>query len=431
MNHHRKTTMVGALILAMIFPFGCTGDYDSLRITDTSESMGSTEIVGTDTSNYTPNLISSGDFVISENEEGVPVMTGSLSSGVLLNARLYCESDVANPGVGSVDTALLRVGDPEVVAALVDENWTIVSDVTVRRQNGPDFFYDSRTIECSDESNEKITVGNTSYSVFLNRSWCDHPARIPWFSTDYNWETDDFSFMKSDEAYRLFEEAAHKADITLSHVYKLDRVPYKVFDVFSRLMISYGESIPEKEWTSSDDAYCFLGSQNWNQLPVISGEGLGHVYDGQSLSGEDYRNTLSAKITAVITAEGIKSLVFYSVFELETQGENAPLISLWDALQSLKDHIENPIYPDEIFFLPSAATSREMTIDQIELCYVPILREKRANEKSGYDLVYDMVPCWAFRAIYQQNNVTCSCVSLVHAITGEYILQTTATEGEA
>lgn len=431
MNHRRNTIWVGALILAMILPFGCTGGHDSSRVTGTGENKGPPEIVGTDTSKYTTRVVCAEDFVISENEEGVSVMTGTLSSGVTLNARLYCESDVTNPGVGSIDSALLRVGNPEVVGALVDEDWTIISDVTTQQQYGPDFYYDSRTIECYDESNEKITIGNTSFSAFLHSTWYGHPVRIPWFSTEYIWETEDFSFMKSEEAYHLFEEAATKADFELSTVYKLDRVPHTIFDVYSRLMISYGESTPDKEWTSSDDAYCFLGSQNWNRLPVISGEGLGHIYDGQNFSGEDYRNTLSANITAVITADGIKNLVFYSIFDLENQGESAPLVPIWDALQSLKDHIEKPFYTDEIFFLPSTASNREITIDQIELCYVPMLREKRANEETGYDLVYDMVPCWSFRAIYQQNNVACSCVGLVQAITGEYILQTTATEGEA
>lgn len=387
----RRLIAIGTALLILLTVSSCKATDKQASKESQTETTRQSDVSETSESLF--GIVKADDFTITENEEGVPLITGTLSSGVTVNARIYCERDLESPGTGSVDTAMTRT-------------------------------FSSEDIDIADENGEGINIQTTKYALYFSAGSKSHktPDRIPWFSTEYAWQTSDFAFMTSDEAYDLFDQAALDLGITLSSVCKVDRVPYGVFDTYYRvLMLSQMESVPDTEWTQADDAYFLQSAQEWNQLPVVS-ESLAHSFDGTNLEGDQFRILLSTQVTAIVTSEGIRNMTFYCIYQLEEQGGQQLLISMWDALQTLKYHIDNPTYPLESLYDISGLQNRDLTIDQIELCYVPMWQ---GTPGIASDSLFDMVPCWTFRIIgYDESGFILTHTCIVNAITNEYILQT-------
>ena len=366
-------------------------------------------------------------FIIDMNEEGVPVMTGTLLPEVTLNARLYAPEDINHPGTGSVDVASIRAFSPNEVDLLYQDNWEVISDTSDQLIHETGAEYDAVWMECVNESGEIIKIGNTYRGVSLENSWRRSPERIPWYSTDYPWQFEDFDFMSAEEAYALWYEQMAMLGVDLSSIYKVDRVPYAVFDAYYRLNLSYGmEDLLDIEWSEDNNAYYLSGSQDWNGFSVLS-EGVFNFFNGLDFEGDEYRGTLFTDLDVIVSSQGIQSLNCFYVFEMEREGEEMPLISLWDALETLRVHILNPVYEGEILYNLSL-NPNNIVIDQIELCYVPV-RQGRLGVAE--DSLYEMVPCWSFRLIVTEHGFEQVYTALVHAITNEYILQTAWSEGPA
>ena len=414
-----KRLFIFLLILAVIFS-GCHKDVEP-----SSETNGTNHFMRqeSEASVYlVSDKIDPSAFSLSENAEGVPVITGTLVPGVTLNACILCCEDINEPGFGRVDVAVIRAFGPEDVEPLIRDEWTITSDHSDRYTHETGAEYKARHVECIDQDGEVYFIDNTYRGLFMEKTWVRYPERIPWYSSEYAWQSNDFEFMSEEDAYLLWTETLEKQGVELSSVYQVDRVPYGVFDAYYRLSLSYAiEPLPERDWTNEDDAYCFSGSQDWNGFPIISNP-LGHIYNGVDLKGDEYHGTLSTEVKAVIGLDGITGMDLSYLFSLEKEGGNAPLISLWDAIQTLKEHIEHPIYESEIIYSESMNSERRIVIDQILLGYVPIRQERLGI--SG-DSAYYMLPCWTFRMIrYGRDGSVEWNTCLVNAITNEYVLQT-------
>lgn len=387
----RRLMTISTAMLILLTVSSCKAG--ASKSSESGQTQTTAAVAVSATSESSLGIVKVDDFTFTENEEGVPVITGTLSSGVIVNARIYCERDLENPGVGSVDTAMTRTFSPEDID---------LTDINAEGNN--------------------IQITNYALHFSTGSESLKTPDRFPWFSTEYAWQTSDFSFMTSDEAFDLFSQTALDLGITLSSVFKVDRVPYGVFDTYYRVLIlNQMESVPDTEWTQADDAYFLQSAQEWNQLPVVS-ESLAHAFDGTNLEGDQFRILLPTQVTAIVTSEGIRNMTFYCIYHLEEQGEQQSLISMWEALQTLKYHIDNPTYPLESLYDISGLQNRDLTIDQVELCYVPIWK---GTPGIASDSLYDMVPCWTFRIVgYDESGSILKKTCIVNAITNEYILQT-------
>lgn len=408
-----------AILIATLLFSGCNeGAVDSSVFSDTSSYQIDSQGISDDVmlESITPETV-----LLNINEEGVSVMTGTLLPDVTLNARLYCKRDINNPGAGRIDEARIRafgLGDLDV---LIQEDWTMISEMSESLMHyDTSIAYDAGYYEYLNDAGDTIVLSNTYRGLSVENSWWRSPERSPWYSTEYAWQSDDFEFMTAEEAFALWREQLLTLDVELSSTYKVDRVPHNVFDAYYRLNILFGEDIPNIEWSSENDAYYLMGSQDWNGLSVIS-DGVSNTFNGEDLDGDEYKGILFNDLDVIISSQGIQLLNCYYIFELETVGQEKPLISVWDALETLRAQIMNPIYEHEILYSLSLKPNN-IVIDQIELCYVPV-RQSRLGVAE--DSLYDMIPCWSFRLTgINENGMEEQHVCLVNAISNEYILLT-------
>ncbi len=411
-----KVIISSFLLIGILFASSCTEESSATngnnQLENEQTSATSTPISDSD--------INPQNFTITENEEGVPVMTGILSSGLTLNARVYCEKDLDKPGTASVDVAELRTFVPADLDKLVQKSWIISNDTSeTMKRDGIELEY--RTLIYTDLLQHNGVAGNTEHGIYFSRDGLSAPIREPWFSEEFAWQTEDFTFMTGEEAFEMLRDLATYSGVQISNIYQIDRVPSETLEEYYRLRISYGESLPVMQWTKEDDAYSVTLKQDWDGLPVCSTD-LCATYDGSSLEGESYQIMLSSKMMGIVTAEGVQNFQVYNVYENISTGEDQDLISLWNALSEFRNHIEKPQYESEIFFRLSTNSNRDLTIDQIELCYVPIWQ---GEVGTGESAPYDMTPCWIFRVIgYDESANLQIYTGVVNAITGEYILQT-------
>lgn len=411
-----RAFIASILLLGLLSAPGCKLESNQEYVNESDESNQTP----TTSTPITGSSIDPQNFTITENEEGVPVMTGTLSDGLTLNARLYCVKDLEKPGTASVDVAELRSFVPADLDILLQDAWKITSDtIETFERDGAELNY--RTVLYQDAYNHDGSVANTNYGIQIGRDGLSAPTREPWFSEEFTWQTEDFTFMTETMAFNLLRDLAASSGVQISNVYQVDRVPANTLEAFYRVRLSYGESLPEMQWTKEDDAYSFALTQDWNGLPINT-SGLASTYDGTSLEGESYRIMFGSVMSGMVTAEDIQNFQMYNIYENVTTGEDQDLISLWDALATFRNHIDNPQYETETFYRLSTDPNQDLTIDQIELCYVPIWQGEVGIAEQA---PYDMIPCWTFRVVgYEENGSTQIFTGVVNAITGAYILQT-------
>jgi hypothetical protein len=395
-------------------------------------------------------IVSADSFSLEDSADGIgSILTGELTPGITINARVYCERDLSDPGTGSVDTANLKVFSTEDVCILVSPDWTQTSDETFEWNYDDITTFEQRIVEYTDAKNNRISIVNSfanfGYEVQLGKlhllSLVQRYERIPWFSSDLAWGTEEFEFGSRKEAFAELKNYAERLGVTVSPIYKIEYVTPEVFDTLCRLQVAEGnEGLPEKTWGEEDGAYWIEAAQEWNDLPIHSGS-YSVVFNGTDLSGDEYRGTMWSDVSFLQTAAGVQNFRIGNALEPLEKGAEEELVSLWDGLQALKLHIDNPKYEDEILYrLPE----QDVLIDQIELCYLPIEQVKSAestdNENSGNNLetedggeryIYEMTPCWTFRVIWTGNSFTFAKYVAVNAITGEYILLTESSPGPA
>lgn len=418
----KHTISTGLLCAMVICSTGCNSrnSLENVTLSDTA----ATQMESIPAASEVSGKVDAKDFPLSENAEGIPVMTGTLSSGVQINARIYCERDIHSPGSGSIDTANLRSFTPEDLSKIQQDSWSITSDFT--QEMGTDGnIWDYRTIEYMDLHGQKASACNLDYGVIFGSVELAAPDRVPWFSEDFAWQTEDFSFMTGEEAFVDFRQLAANCGVDLSSVYKIDRVTFEAFETYYRVQISFGADLREKTWSREDDAYYLTASQDWNSLPIVS-DTLYMMYNGTDLQGSEYHTVTNNCLTSIVSSDGIRELELQNVFELQTKGKDNALISLWDALESIKKYIDQPQYESEILYGMSSNSERNMTIDQVELCYVPVWQGTPGVES---DMLYDMIPCWTFRVIGDNKSSGLQVyTAVVNAVTGEYMYQTNMIE---
>lgn len=412
-----KSFIFFVLFLGLIMLSGCGADQAKSADGNIPVEASSSETMFSQAIN-TP--IDPDDFIVVENVEGLSVMTGTLSPGVTMNAQIYCERDLANPGTASVDVGSLRHFSPDDVDLLLNDSWTITSDtVDVFERNGTS--HDYRTAIYEEDNQEVGKAANTTYSLtFIADGWAA-PKRIPWFSEEFSWSTGDFSFGSQEQMFDIFCARAAFCGIELSEVYQTDRVPAEVFEAYYRLRISHGEAVPDMEWSDDDNAYMLVAAQKWNGLPICT-SGLNLAFDGESLDNEAYRIMFHTDISAIVTANGIKNMQLNYIYDVVSRGDDQNIVTFWEALEVFKAHLEHPKYPGEILYRLSSSPDRELIIDQVTLCYVPIWQ---GEVESDEEAPYDMIPCWTFRVIgYDEQGLMQAFTGVVNGVTGEYILQT-------
>jgi hypothetical protein len=439
MGKNCKSIILVVVIVSLLFTACSPPLQETSRLTGTESSASSSDV--TESSDY---QVSADNFRLEESTNGVgSILIGELTPGVTVNARIYCEKDLTDPGIGSVDTAVNRVFLPSDVDLLVSPEWTKIADETLEwKYEGIDNFQ-QRIAEYTDENNNQIRIlnsyANFDYEVQYGSSSllsCLHNyERIPWFSADLAWGTEEFEFGTEEEAYAELNEYAARLGVTVSPIYQIEYVTPVVMDTLYRLQVADGsEGLPEKARKDEDSAYWIEAAQEWNGL-LISNDHLGKIFDGINLTGTDYHNTSYVNISFLQTASGVRNFRMINVFQLLEKGTDEELISLWDALQALKVHIENPKYEMEILYnLPE----KDVLIDQIELCYLPInqatVNSDNPNagfteglletENGGKTFLFQMTPCWTFRVIWTKAGSSYNEYCAVNAISGEYILST-------
>ena len=408
--------VLSLLFCGLLFTDGCSVDPDAASGIEASSDVS----VPASTIEITDARLNPQDFKITENAEGVPIITGNLSNGVTLNARLYCERDLAELGTASIDSAKLRVFEPKDLDSLLQDSWTISTDtVDTFERNGVTLAY--RTVLYEDGNQHRGSAINTDCSIAIKQDGLAAPVREPWFSEDFIWQSEDFSFATPADAFEMLRELADSCGVQLSSVYQIDRVPSETLEAFYRLRISYGETLPEMEWARDYNAYSITMTQDWNGLPVNPSD-LFITFDGTSLEGESSRIMNGSKMSGMVTADGVQNMQIYNVYEPVSQGKEQVIVSFWEALSVFRKHIDQPQYELETFYQLSEDPQRNLTIDQIELCYVPIWQ---GDIGSADPAPYDMIPCWTFRVVgYEKDGAVRIFSGVVNAISGEYILQT-------
>jgi hypothetical protein len=429
--------MVSLLMTACSQPLQETTSMTKLE----SGSTSSSTLVISEPIDYT---VTADSFSLEESADGVgSILLGELTSGVTVNARVYCEKDLSDPGMGSVDAARYKVFLPSDIDLLVSPKWTVTSDETSNKFfNGID-AYNQRIAEYTDEADNRISIfnayNNFFYTVQFGKSdllsLIQSYDRIPWFSTDLAWGTEEFVFGTGEEAFAELKDYAERLGVTISSVYKIEYVTPAVFETMYRLQLADGsDGWPEKTWSEKDSAYWIEAMQEWNGLPINYGD-FGKTYDGTNLDGVDFHNTSRSQVSFLQTAAGVQKLQILNAFQPLEKGAEKKLISLWDALQALKVHMENPEYEMEVLYrLPE----KDVLIDRIELCYLPI-NQATVNtenpgtgfteglldtENGGKTFLFQMTPCWTFRVIWNEGGMDISEYCAVNAISGEYILST-------
>lgn len=348
-----------------------------------------------------------------------------------------------NPGTGSRDLAIFKVFNTSDIDSFISSEWAVITDQTSDAFFDGSIAFSQRIAKYTDEKNVKISILNSyanfsyTYDSENNRllQMLQPYRRIPWFSNDLAWGKNDFSFGSEEEALEELKQYAGRLGITVSPQYKIEFVTPEVFETMYRMIIAQGiEYDEEKLWEEKDSAYWIETAQDWHGLPVFSGN-FGCVYDGMNLSGDDYRYTLMNQISFVQTERGVQNFRVIFAFQIFEEGMEEKLVSLWDALQAMKIHIKNPLNEMEVLYgLPE----QDVLIDRIELCYLPIIQKNISDNKSsdispeesmdrngGNDLpIFQMIPCWTFRVVWEEAGFRFSQDCAVNAITGEYFLQT-------
>ncbi|MDD4095947.1 MAG: hypothetical protein PHP22_06875 [Oscillospiraceae bacterium] len=431
------------LIVTSLFTGSCS---PSLQETSPATQIGS-EISNTsssDSAEQNSYSVSADDFHLEKSDNGVrSILTGELTPGVTINAQLYCDSDLDDPGKGRLDLAVFKVFSPSDIDSFLSLNWKVTSDqISEAFFNGSTAF-SQRIAEYTDESDVKICIYN-SYSNFFYTydlvndrllQMLQQYRRIPWFSNDFAWGIDDFSFASKEKAFEELKQYAGRLGITVSPLFEVEYVTPAVFEAMYRLQIAMGaEDLTEKTWDDKDSAYWIEAAQDWYGLPIFSGE-FGHVFDGTHLSGDEYKFTGMSQISLVQSERGVQNFRVLFAFQLYEEGVEEELVTLWDALQALKIYIENPRNEMEVLYgLPE----QDVLIDRIELCYLPINQALDSeNKQSGapseesmdmdggnFSYVFQMTPCWIFRVVWKESGYSFSKYCAVNSITGEYLLQT-------
>lgn len=438
-----KICICTVMMVTSLFSASCSSPImNTLSTTQTGSEIS--RISSSDSKNHNTFSIKSEDFHLGKSDNGVSsILIGELTPGVTVNAQLFCDRDLDDPGKGRRDLAMFKVFSPSDIDSFVSLDWTVTSD-----QTSDAFFCEStvfrqRIAEYSDENSTKIRIVNSYANFFYSYDYenddllqmLQQYRRIPWSSDDFAWGKDDFSFASEEEAFEELKQYAGRLGITLSPLYKIEYVTPAVFEAMYRMRIAMDvEDLPEKQWDEKDSAYWIEAAQDWYGLPVFSGY-FGNVYDGIHLTGKDYRFTGMSQISLVQSERGVQNFRVIFSFQLYQEGAEEELISLWDALQALKIQIENPRNEMEVLYrLPE----QDVLIDRIELCYLPINQtlktenkpsgassEDSMNTDKGNDsYMFQMTPCWTFRVIWNEGGFCFSQDCAVNAITGEYLLQT-------
>lgn len=437
-----KVILLAAAFTTFLLCIGCSQSqqvYTDVKESEIEASISdSSSILDASESDVTAESIHLSECV----DSNYSILTGELTDGVTINARVYCNNDLTTPGTGSVDTAVRRIFSPEDINLLASLSWTKISDQTTKQFYEGFTSFNQRIVEYADDANNKIRILNSYYGYDYSIQFGDSdyfsllPNRIPWYSNLFEWGTKDFAFASGEEAFGMLEDDAGKFDISVSPVYKMEFVTPSVFETACRLMTADGSTVlPEKSWTEEDSAYWIEATQEWNGLP-INNEDQSRTFDGTHLEGDQYHNISKTEISFLVTVGGIQTFRLNNIFQLIEKGTEKPLISLWDALDALKTHMDNPKYDMEILY---SLSNRDVIIDQIELCYVPINQATVDPENPGAGFTqgmmdtkdgekvysYLMIPCWTFRVVWSDGAGYYSSQNCaVNAISGEYFLQT-------
>jgi hypothetical protein len=341
-----------------------------------------------------------------------------------------------------VDQSILLEFFPEDLELLVDPTWETVSDETESARYERGAIYDKRTIHLLSSDAKNIDLYSYFDLIYMTNNTIPLgyvPERIPWDSETYPWGTEEFEFASEQDAFTTLQEMVGRLGITLSSEYAVDYITPTVLDTVTRVQLAEGgDSGIDKSWTDADSAYCFTATQDWNGLPVNSDWNGQRVFDGENLQGEAYHVAGVSRILFMLNAQGIPYLHIYDVFEAREKGDEVELVSVWEALQALQTHLNNPEHELEILY-ETSTKEQQGVIDLIKLCYLPINLATGNPETSGAGstegmtetendqptCLFEMVPCWSFRLVWSNVFGTNSYVScFVNATTGEYMLMT-------
>jgi len=428
------------VVMGILFPAGCSSQKsDSSEVTDSvATSIVATESAAVSETRTYP--VDASSFSIEEESDSL-VMNGDLTPFISVHAQVLCDRDLNQPGTGSVDKAIFREFYPEDLDLLTDSTWEKASDETESARYESGAIYDNRTMHFMSSDAKNIDLMNYFNLICMTNNTIplDYvPERIPWDSETYPWGTEEFAFASEQDAFTTLQEIVGRMGISLSSVYTVNYITSSVLDTVTRVRLTEGSSVPDKIWTDADSTYCFTATQDWNGLPVNSDMNMMMVFDGENLQGEAYHNTGKSRILFMLNAQGMPNLHIYDVFEAREKGEEAALISVWEALQALQTQLNNPEHELEILY-DTSTKEQQGVIDQIKLCYLPINLATVNPENPGAGFTedmtetdngqptfpFEMVPCWTFRLVGKDMFGSTSYVSCaVNATTGEYMPMT-------
>jgi len=353
-------------------------------------------------------------------------ISGTMASGIVVDANVIANCDISAPGVGYEYSAQLRAFTEEDRGLLVQEGWTLTDSQSIPFSSGIKVFDGTGYTDNYTDKEGKVYVCYSS------------PMRLMFYSEtsrciqnyigcidDKNFGKEDFSFCSMKEAYDQVASYLDQAGIPVSDCYEGLRIPYTELQIQQKIFASGGEDLTFQNevlpngFTEEDNTYLFRLRYDVNGFPVSDSLAMGYVLkDGeQPASAEETRYLSGVSIEALVTKRGIESITIdFQLMDCQQTG-SGELCSAEQALTAFSDAMKSPAQSDYLYHISNDANG-PITITDIELSYVYLWCHESVD--------VSMIPCWQIQCerIYDVDASPSGNVSMkgyVNAITGEYI----------
>ena len=379
-----------------------------------SISMASSEAVSNSDTSLT----------IEVGEDNRTHISGTMASGIVVDANVIANCDISAPGVGYEYSAQLRAFTEEDRKLFVQEGWTLADTTSAPLDQG-------------------LFSGTCYYDTYIDETGVKYvqstlPPRVVFYSEtgrciqnyigcieDKNFGKEDFSFCSMEEAYDQVASYLDQAGIPVSDCYEGLRIPYTELQIQQKIFASVGEDLTFQNevlpngFTEEDNAYLFRLRYDVNGFPVSDSLAMGYVLkDGEKpASAEETRYLSGVSIEALVTKRGIESIIIdFQLMDCQQTG-SGELCSAEQALTAFSDAMKSPSQNDYLYIISNYANG-PITFTDIELSYVYLWCQDSVD--------VPMIPCWQIQCerIYDVDDPQSGNVSMkgyVNAITGEYI----------
>ena len=370
------------------------------------------------------------------NDDGYPVLDGRISDLMGVHAKIVCDRDLENPGSASIDVAIPDLYIPADVDSFYEPDGEVLDDYT---ENSWGMLADFRYAEYKNAEDRILNFScvSSAFSITTSEGLAFYgaiPDRIPWDSVSYPWGEEEFSFATHEEAFTDLQSYAERLSIVVSPKYDIYNVTPEFFSLLKRMESGLLDTpLPAQTWTDEDSLYKISASLDWNGLPVINSWLMYPLLYKMPDADQLYFSVTSTGIDYIANAEGVQFFHADAGFSLNEKGEELPLVSMYEALESLQDHLNTT---QDIEGYPYKFENTNASIDLIKLCYLPLsthpyipndIEIESDNESdhvpdSPEEITYLMVPCWTFRVVYSSPFSGVSVLNFtVDATTGEYL----------